>query len=305
MRNSIYFKQTELLLKILPHIDKFKDFALKGGTAINFFVRDLPRLSVDIDLTYLPIYEREQALINISNNLTSISHDLIRRMPDLKISPKIIKGTQTINALIVSKNEITVKIEPNLVVRGSVYPSEKQQLCKTAQQMFELAVTVKILSIADLYGSKICAALDRQHPRDLFDIYFLLKNEGPTDKIRKAFIVYLISHPRPMIELLDPNPQNIKEIYNLEFKRMMFESVPLNELIHTRDFIKEKMKTWLTDDEKKFILSIKNMTPDWELSGIENIQNFPAVKWKLLNIQKMSKPKHAQAVKKLETYFDL
>jgi predicted nucleotidyltransferase component of viral defense system len=53
MRDTVFFKQAELLLRILPLIHKEEVFALKGGTAINFFVQDLPRLSVDIDLTYL------------------------------------------------------------------------------------------------------------------------------------------------------------------------------------------------------------------------------------------------------------
>ena len=61
MKDTIFFKQAELLLRILPLIDKEEVLALKGGTAINFFVRDLPRLSVDIDLTYLPVNERSFA----------------------------------------------------------------------------------------------------------------------------------------------------------------------------------------------------------------------------------------------------
>ena len=62
MRGTVFFKQAELLLRILPLIHKEEAFALKGGTAINFFVQDLPRLSVDIDLTYLPLHERDLAL---------------------------------------------------------------------------------------------------------------------------------------------------------------------------------------------------------------------------------------------------
>ena len=59
MIDSVYFKQAELLLRILPLIDREAAFAMKGGTAINFFARDLPRISVDIDLVYLPVGERE------------------------------------------------------------------------------------------------------------------------------------------------------------------------------------------------------------------------------------------------------
>lgn len=305
MKDSIYFKQVELLLNILPHIDKFTDFALKGGTAINFFIRNLPRLSVDIDLTYLPITPRDQALAAISSNLILFSQDLIRRIPDLKVTPKIIRGTKAIKALIVNRRGVTVKIEPNLVIRGAVFPAAKRELCQAAQQKFELITAVNTLSFADLFGGKICAALDRQHPRDFYDIYFLIQNEGLTENIRKAFIVYLLSHPRPMIELLDPRPHDFRKIYNLELKGMIFKDVSLNDLVETRDYLIKTMKTWLLIDEKKFLLSIKNMKPDWELLGIKNVRNFPAVKWKLLNIKKMSRTKHAQALKKLKTFLEL
>ncbi len=66
MKNTIYYQRAELLLRVLPAIATESCFALKGGTAINFFIRDLPRLSVDIDLTYLPIESREQTLLHIS-----------------------------------------------------------------------------------------------------------------------------------------------------------------------------------------------------------------------------------------------
>ena len=62
MKSSPFFKQVELLLRTLPYIAAEKCFALKGGTAINLFVRDMPRLSVDVDLTYLPVEPREESL---------------------------------------------------------------------------------------------------------------------------------------------------------------------------------------------------------------------------------------------------
>ena len=70
MINTIYYNQAELLLRILPLIYRQREFALKGGTAINFFFRNLPRLSVDIDLVYLPIEDRATTLQNISNLLS-------------------------------------------------------------------------------------------------------------------------------------------------------------------------------------------------------------------------------------------
>lgn len=73
---SRYKTQVDLLLQTIPFIAKEEIFALKGGTAINLFVRDMPRLSVDIDLTYIPFDDRETALKNISDGLERIKSDL-------------------------------------------------------------------------------------------------------------------------------------------------------------------------------------------------------------------------------------
>ncbi len=62
MFDPSYEARVGLLLRCLPEIDRQRCFALKGGTAINFFVRDLPRISVDIDLAYLPLHPRNEAL---------------------------------------------------------------------------------------------------------------------------------------------------------------------------------------------------------------------------------------------------
>ncbi|MGH7901443.1 MAG: nucleotidyl transferase AbiEii/AbiGii toxin family protein, partial [Thermodesulfobacteriota bacterium] len=204
MKNSIYFQRANLLLQLLPFVSEEEDFALKGGTAINFFIRDLPRLSVDIDLCYLPLADRESSLNQVSESLEKMSNRVTQILPDLKIFLKKDNEHKNIVALIVSKKGQIVKIEPNPVLRGTIYPVQKRELVLKAQALFEQSISLNCLSFADLYGGKICAALDRQHPRDLFDVKLLLENEGITDEIRKAFIVYLISHPRPIVELLKP-----------------------------------------------------------------------------------------------------
>ena len=76
-----YKKQVDLLLHVLPYVAKEKIFALKGGTAINLFIRKMPRLSVDIDLTYLPIDSRTVALQNIQNGLNRIKADIENNVP--------------------------------------------------------------------------------------------------------------------------------------------------------------------------------------------------------------------------------
>ena len=79
--NERYFDQVRLLLSVLPDIAREDAFALMGGTAINLFYRDMPRLSVDIDLTYLPVHDRERSLKDIDETLDRITVAITDRYP--------------------------------------------------------------------------------------------------------------------------------------------------------------------------------------------------------------------------------
>jgi len=302
MPDNRYQKQAELLLRILPLVMREEVFALKGGTAINFFWRDYPRLSVDIDLTYLPLKDRALSLLDISDRLASMEARIQRIFTGIIIQQKLDRKTKSIYSLIIRDKDATVKVEPNTVIRGSVYQSVKRKLTSKAEEIFGLTLSASTLSFEDLFGGKICAALDRQHPRDLFDVKLLLDNEVWTDNIRKAFIVYLIFHDRPMIELLNPGLKDIKPVFEDEFTGMTNIPVKLGELLDIRSELIKQIKSSLTEDEKKFILSIKNKKPEWELSGLKGIENFPAVKWKLMNLENMKPDKHKAAYEKLESF---
>ncbi len=294
MKNSIFFKQAEILLRLIPFITKEKCFALKGGSAINFFVRDMPRLSVDIDLVYLPLENRETALANINSAVKRIKNKISKAIPKSKclLRPN--------SKLLINFKGTEIRIEPNLIFRGAVYPCEKSTLTQKAKGLFQMSVDAKILSFEDLYSGKLCAALDRQHPRDFFDLMILMKNEGITDKIRKAFVVYLAGHNRPMNELLRPRWQDFRSIYENDFMGMPFEPVSYDELIKSRNQMHSALISTLTADEKSFLISIKERSPKWELMEIEGIDNLPAVQWKLKNITLMSKKKRIEALEKLK-----
>jgi len=302
MKDTVFFRQAELLLRILPLIHREEVFALKGGTAINFFVRDLPRLSVDIDLTYLPVNERDFALNDIRNALIRISEEIQRRIPGTKVTLRKIHGANILKGMVVEREGVTVKIEPNLVMRGSVYPPEVRTLSRKAQEVFELSIQNRILSTEELYAGKICAALDRQHPRDLFDVHWLIRNEGLSLRTRKAFLVYVISHPRPMIEILNPRFNDIRDIFENEFKELVTEKVSYEELCATRESLVSMLTNEVTPEEKHFLVSVKEGVPKWDLLGLEGVEKLPAVKWKLLNIGKMEPSKHRDAVHKLRDY---
>ena len=301
MEESLFYRQADLLLRVIPYLSSFKKLALKGGTAINFFIRDLPRLSVDIDLVYLPLRERGESLRDISAMLLALSDLLRQHYPQIGISERHESGTEEIVGLIIRNAGAVIKIEVNVVMRGSVYPAEERELNQGAQKLFDRFIVAQTLSFGDIYGSKICAALDRQHPRDLFDIYILFQNEGITDAVRKAFLVYLISHNRPMNELLNPNRKDIREIFEKEFAGMTREPIDVGTLIDVRKKLIESIQKGLTEQERHFLLSVKQMEPNWDLLGLEGIEHLPGVKWKLINLKKMNRAKHKEAVEKLRS----
>jgi predicted nucleotidyltransferase component of viral defense system len=304
MDRSLFLAQVDLLLRILPYVMRDSRFALKGGSALNLFVRDLPRLSVDIDLTYLPIEGRDSSLANISEILTTISRDLTSAMPQVTIRP--LRATDgRLRKLVVRSGSVTVKVEPNETIRGSVFPCELRDLAPQVEEEFGLFMTVQTLSLADLYGGKICAALDRQHPRDLFDVQILLANEGLTPAIRQAFLVYLISHNRPMAEVLQPNRLPLETTFTGEFMGMSRVIVTCEELVAVRERLIDLLRQELSAKEKQFLLSVKELQPDWTLLGLAGVEQLPAVQWKLQNLAKMPKNKHKLAIAKLRQVLDL
>jgi len=306
LKDSPYFKQAELMLKTIPHVAAESCFALKGGTAINLFVRDMPRLSVDLDLTYLPVDEaRDAALKKMSAALGRMARAIKKSIAGAKVQETRAQNPDRVTRLIVMLGPTRIKIEPNEVIRGSVFPPEERELTRRAEDLFELSVTAQTLSLADLYGGKLCAALDRQHPRDLFDVKLLLDNEGVTDEIRKAFIIYLASHDRPIHELLAPTPKNIRRIYENEFAGMTLDPVSYEDLIHARETLVEKLRKELTNGEREFLVSLKAGQPKWNSIGIEGVEKLPAVQWKLMNIKKLGTKKQNDLLEKLKRVLEL
>ena len=120
------------------------------------------------------------------------------------------------------------------VLRGCVYEPEKRSVSAAVEDAFGFA-EIQVVSFADLYAGKLVAALDRQHPRDLFDVRDPLANEGVTDPLRKAFVVYIISHNRPMAEVLAPTRQDITHEFERGFVGMTENPVSLDELLKARE----------------------------------------------------------------------
>lgn len=302
MITSAYRPQVDLLLRILPQIAKEKTFALKGGTAINLFVYNMPRFSVDIDLTYLPFDERTTALQNIASALAHIRQDLETAIPGIRVSAS--RPSEYVETrMICQLQQALVKVEVNTTMRGHLWPPRTMQLVQSAQDEFSKFAIVPVVSEADLFGGKICAALDRQHPRDLFDIYQLFVHKSFTNDIRQGLIVALLSHPRPVHEIIQPNFQDQQHIFTTQFTGMTIEPFFYADFEATRKRLVQEVHARLTDADRSLLLSFTQGEPDWSLFPHKKLKDLPAVQWKLTNIQKLKKQnprKHIEQLNKLQ-----
>ena len=296
MKTSPFFKQADLVVQLIPFVNAETCFALKGGTAINFFVRNFPRLSVDIDLVYVPVEDRATSLRGINAALQRMAARIRRSMPTAQVTERRLSGGNLVVKLAVRvPNFGEVKIEPNTVLRGVVHPTTELMLVSRAVEAFGRSATIRTLSLAELYGGKLCAALDRQHPRDLFDVHGLFQAEGITDEIRRAFVIFLASHDRPMSELLNPNRQDMQPVFADHFEGMTLDPVPLAALEIARERLIEQINRDLTNAEREFLLSMKQLAPRWDLLGIPGLERLPGLQWKLYNLRKMDPEKRLAA----------
>ncbi len=304
--NEEFVRQVEVLLRCLPSIRNQADFALKGGTAINLFIQNLPRLSVDIDLTYCHISDRATSLNHMQECLRAIASEIKRTNPEFIIKEKLSQESNLIIKLFIFYQRTFVKIEPNFNMRGTLYPVELGNLSQNTKDYFNFFIDkVPMLAKAEVYAGKICAGLNRQHPRDLFDIKLLLEDGGITDAIREAFVVYLACDVRPIHELLSPHRLDISNVFQNEFLKMTDIQVSLEHLIQVREELIDCLAKSLTENEREFLLSVKNGDPKYYLLPFDNLDQLPALRWKVLNIKRMNKEKHIQMIAKLKSVLNI
>jgi hypothetical protein len=153
-----------------------------------------------------------------------------------------------------------------------------------AEERFGFA-EIQVVSFADLYAGKMVAALDRQHPRDLFDVQLLLENEGINDVLFQTFLAYILSHNRPAHEVLQPRLKDIRQAFDQEFVGMTTDETSLDALISAREQLVSEIRSHLGERSKQFLLSFHELKPDWALLGTPEISNLPAIRWKLMNLE--------------------
>lgn len=285
--NQIYLDSARLLTRVAPLVLVDDTFALKGGTAINLFLRNMPRLSVDLDLVFpdhaLP---RDQALRRINKAIRQ-SAARLRKQGFQTHAPAAVEFGET--KLLVRRSRIEVKIEVNFVMRGTVQPVRMASLTQNARQTLQADLEIPVVSLEDVYGGKLVAAMDRQHPRDLFDVLQLFAHEGITAGIRRAFVVYLASHNRPVHEVLFPSLRDIRQEFEHNFTGMTAKPVDLDALLTARVRMMRELQEGLSADERRFLLSLVAAEPEWSLLGVPHLEQLPGPRWKLQNLERLRK----------------
>ena len=298
--NNAYTATVRQLLDIAPMVFATPHFALKGGTALNLFLHDLPRLSVDIDVVFTNHrLDREAALQAIAAELSAISQKL--EAMGYEVIRKTI-GNET--KLMVLGPQAEVKVEVNEVFRGTLLPLQHRALSPATEELFAQAVTLPLLASAELYGSKLVAAMDRQHPRDLFDVLILYDSLGLTPEIVDCFVAYLAGHNRPVHELLAPKRQPLAITYANQFSGMTRNAISLEALQQIRERLFHELPRALTTEHRTFLLSLVQMQPRWDCMPFPHLQDLPSIRWKLLNLAKLKTPKMAAQSELLQACFD-
>lgn len=289
--DSRYSDRVQLLVEILPVLDSERRFALKGGTAINLFEHDLPRLSVDIDLTWLPVQDFETDAREIATALEGLAARLSAPPLRLQVRTSAAEGARTVTRIIASRGRSQVQIETTPVMRGSVHAVRRLDVRPGVERRFGSA-QVQVLHFADLYAGKLAAALSRQHPRDLFDIAKLLQREGIDEHLWHTFLIYLTGSPKPAAEMLAPNtPRDFDAVFDAQFRGMTAEPVSVGELLLARISLLERVGELLDAPSRAFLESVEREAPDFNLIGLPQAAELPGVRRKMQNLARRSPAK--------------
>ena len=276
-----------LLLQTAPEVLCAPSFALKGGTAINLFLQEMPRLSVDIDVVFTDHKAaRPDALERISSELADARQRLAARGIDAELVPAE-AGEEA--KLFARRGRSLVKVEVNHVFRGTLLPVETSRLVKAARDLFTVELSVPVLALSELYGSKLVAALDRQHPRDFYDIREMYRTCGLRVEIVDCFVAYLAGHNRPIHEVLFSRDQDMQPTFDNEFQGLTREPTTASELIGIRERFRSDLASLLTEPQKAFLLSMAEGEPQWPLLRFPHLAELPALRWKLHNLAKLRK----------------
>ncbi|MDR2947598.1 MAG: nucleotidyl transferase AbiEii/AbiGii toxin family protein, partial [Prevotella sp.] len=279
---------------------RIADFAVHGGTAINLFYKEMPRYSVDIDITYIPLKGRDDSLQAINVYLIELKQMIEKTIPGIRITHK-----PDVWKLLCLKDGATVKIEVNGTKRGIIGTTEDKELCLKAQIEFSMICRARTVSFSQLYGGKISAALSRQHPRDLFDCKYMPLEL--LEEVKDGLFYALLGSDKPIVESLQPNLIDQKKALEQEFEGMTDIPFSYTDYESTRLELISDINHMLSEADKEFLLSFESGEPEWDKCCAGDLRDHPSVKWKLQNILKLkaSNPKKfAAGIEKLRLHIE-
>lgn len=278
--NKVYQAKVELLLRLLPIVMEEKVFAVHGGSAINLFVKNMPRYSVDLDLTYMALANRIESMDDICLHLKSIADKATRAFRDMHILPNYATCK-----LLCEYHGFQVKIEVNRTKRGIVGGEVTTlPLCAKAQEKFGMYCEATVVPLSLLYGGKIAAALSRQHPRDLFDVRHMAVS---MEEVREGLLFCLLGSDRPIHESISPKLIDQRDAMANQFEGMTDIPFPYHEFEATRERLIADVRNLLTNDDKRFLIGFEKAEPTWEIFEFEYFKAYPSVQWKHMNLQKL------------------
>lgn len=238
--------------------------------------------SVDIDLTYIPLADRQTSLNDINLHLKSISEKAKRAFKGMHVIPNF--STCKLLCEFCGKQ---VKIEVNQTKRGIVGGEIMTiPLSEKAQNEFSLFCEANIVPITQLYGGKIAAALSRQHPRDLFDVKYM---EFSMSECREGLIFCLLGSDKPIHESFAPRLIDQREAMENQFAGMTDIPFTYEEFEETRVRLISDVKSLMTDEDIEFMISFESGQPEWNGYEFEYFKDYPSIQWKLLNLKKLAK----------------
>ncbi|MBR4613167.1 MAG: nucleotidyl transferase AbiEii/AbiGii toxin family protein [Kiritimatiellae bacterium] len=278
--DSAYLRQAELVVRCIPAIAAEPCFAIKGGTAINLFELNLPRLSVDIDLTFRPVTNRDTAIREINAALGRIAERLKTRGITVRM-----RGTDISRKIACFANGAEIKVEPNFILRGTVYPVRRLELAPKMTAVVGLSAEMNVLSREELYGGKFCAALDRQHPRDLFDVAQFFRQGGKVCDVKGGFLASALGHNRPLHEILAPNMLDQRETFASQFSGMSDIPFSIEEHVATFRRLVADVTAMLTPDDRERLVAFTALEADADVFAIPGLERLPAIQWKRKNLE--------------------
>lgn len=158
-------------------------------------------------------------------------------------------------------------------MRGHLWEPIEMQGCQYVQDEYGLFASANVISRGELYGGKICAALERQHPRDLFDIDILMNVNGIDEEIKLGFVVALLSSRKPLDETLTPKFVDSSSVFESQFAGLSDKRFTYDCFDRVRRELIAKIHDLLSPQDKAFLVSFKSGDPDWALFPVVGIDS--------------------------------